>query len=99
MERHLVETTADGVATLTLNRPDRLNALSTPIIEGLLEALPRLAEDTEVGAIVLTGAGRAFCSGGDVKSMTESIFSFEYVEYRPDMRPPALVDSVAILQQ
>lgn len=68
MEKHLIEAIAEGVATLTLNRPDRLNALSTPIMEGLLEALPRLAEDPAVGAIVLTGAGRAFCSGGDVKS-------------------------------
>ena len=43
MDKDLIETRADGVATLTLNRPDRLNALSTPIMEGLLEALPRLA--------------------------------------------------------
>ena len=57
--------------TLTFNRPDRLNALSTPIMEGLLEALPRLAGDPAVGAIVLTGTGRAFCAGGDVKSMAE----------------------------
>src|SRR5258708_26265517 len=71
METHLIETAADGVATLTLNRPDRLNALSTPILEGLLEALPRLARDPAVGAIVLTGAGRAFCAGGDVKRMAE----------------------------
>jgi 2-(1,2-epoxy-1,2-dihydrophenyl)acetyl-CoA isomerase len=71
MEKHLIEATAEGVATLTLNRPDRLNALSTPIMEGLLEALPRLAADPAVGAIVLTGSGRAFCSGGDVKSMAE----------------------------
>src|SRR6516162_621496 len=71
MEKHLIEATADGVATLTLKRPDRLNALSTPIMEGLLEALPRLARDAAVGAIVLTGAGRAFCAGGDVKSMAE----------------------------
>ena len=71
MEQHLVEAVSDGVATLTLNRPERLNALSTPIMEGLLEALPRLARNSAVGAIVLTGAGRAFCAGGDVKSMAE----------------------------
>ena len=71
MERHLIEAISDGVATLTLNRPDRLNALSTPIMEGLLEALPRLASDAAVGAIVLTGSGRAFCAGGDVKRMAE----------------------------
>ena len=71
METHLIEAASDGVATLTLNRPDRLNALSTPILDGLLEALPRLARDPAIGAIVLTGAGRAFCAGGDVKRMAE----------------------------
>jgi len=71
VEQHLIETIEDGVATLKLNRPDRLNALSTPIMEGLLEALPRLSKDASVGAIVLTGTGRAFCAGGDVKSMAE----------------------------
>jgi len=69
MDKELLETIADGVATLTLNRPDRLNALSASIMEGLLEALPRLAGDPAVGVIVLTGAGRAFCAGGDVKRM------------------------------
>lgn len=71
MDQHLIESISDGVATLTLNRPERLNALSSPIMEGLLEALPRLARDEAVGAIVLTGAGRAFCAGGDVKRMAE----------------------------
>ena len=71
MDKQLIETLSDGVATLTLNRPDRLNALSTPIMDGLLEALPRLAGDPAIGAIVLTGAGRAFCAGGDVKRMAE----------------------------
>jgi 2-(1,2-epoxy-1,2-dihydrophenyl)acetyl-CoA isomerase len=71
MERQLIEAVSEGVATLTLNRPERLNALSTPIMEGLLEALPRLAQDPAVGVVVLTGAGRGFCAGGDVKSMTE----------------------------
>jgi 2-(1,2-epoxy-1,2-dihydrophenyl)acetyl-CoA isomerase len=71
MEQELLESLSEGVVTLTLNRPERLNALSTPIMEGLLEALPRLAQDPAVGVVVLTGAGRAFCSGGDVKSMAE----------------------------
>jgi 2-(1,2-epoxy-1,2-dihydrophenyl)acetyl-CoA isomerase len=71
MEQHLIESISEGVATLTLNRPERLNALSTPITSGLLEALPRLARDDSVGVVVLTGAGRAFCAGGDVKSMAE----------------------------
>jgi len=67
----LIETIEDGVATLTFNRPERMNALSTPIMEGLLRGLPRLAGDPAVRVIVLTGAGRAFCAGGDVKSMAE----------------------------
>jgi 2-(1,2-epoxy-1,2-dihydrophenyl)acetyl-CoA isomerase len=71
MEQQLLESISDGIATLTLNRPERLNALSTPIMEGLLAALPRLAQDPAVGVVVLTGAGRAFCSGGDIKSMAE----------------------------
>ena len=71
MSHELIETVSDRVATLTLNRPDRLNALSTPILDGLLEALPRLAADPEVAVVVLTGAGRGFCAGGDVKSMAE----------------------------
>ena len=67
----LIETTEDGIATLTFNRPERMNALSTPIMQGLLDGLPRLAGDPAVKVVLLTGAGRAFCAGGDVKSMAE----------------------------
>lgn len=67
----LLEQVKDGVAVLTLNRPDRLNAMSRPMLDALLEALPRLAEDPEIGVVVLTGAGRGFCAGGDVKAMAE----------------------------
>jgi len=75
VEQELREAANDGIATLTLNRPARLNALSAPILDGLLEALPRLETDPAIGVIVLTGAGRAFCSGGDVKSMAEATAS------------------------
>ena len=63
----LLETKQDGVAILTMNRPEARNALSQPMLGALLEALPRLAADPDVGAIVITGAGGAFCAGGDVK--------------------------------
>jgi 2-(1,2-epoxy-1,2-dihydrophenyl)acetyl-CoA isomerase len=71
MTTDLIENVKDEVAVLTLNRPDRLNAMSRPMLDALLEALPRLAEDPAVGVIVLTGAGRGFCAGGDVKAMAE----------------------------
>jgi len=71
MAQDLLEVVKDGVALLTLNRPDRLNALSPAMLEALLEALPRLAADAEVGVVVLTGSGRGFCAGGDVTAMAE----------------------------
>lgn len=71
MPHELLESVSERVATLTLNRPDRLNALSSPMIDGLLEALPRLGADADIAVVVLTGAGRGFCAGGNVKSMAE----------------------------
>src|SRR3569623_1328558 len=67
MTDQLLETFEDGVATLTMNRPESRNALSGEMQAGLLEALPRLSADPKVRAVVLTGAGGAFCAGGDVK--------------------------------
>ena len=67
-----VETRDDGVAVLTMNRPERLNALSAPMIEGAIAALERCAADAAIGCIVLTGAGRGFCAGGDVSAMGSS---------------------------
>jgi len=71
MTQDLLEEVTDGVAVLTMNRPDRLNALSRPMLTAMLEALPRLAASADVGVVVLTGSGRAFCAGGDVKAMAE----------------------------
>jgi 2-(1,2-epoxy-1,2-dihydrophenyl)acetyl-CoA isomerase len=61
----------DRVATLTLNRPERLNALGGSLREDLLDAVTKATADPEVGALIITGAGRGFCSGGDVKAMGE----------------------------
>src|SRR5258705_577312 len=71
MAQDLLEVVKDGIAVLTLNRPDRLNAMTEPMLAAMLEALPRLADDPEVGVVVLTGAGRGFCAGGDGKGMAE----------------------------
>jgi 2-(1,2-epoxy-1,2-dihydrophenyl)acetyl-CoA isomerase len=61
----------DGVLYLTLNRPDRLNALSAEMVSALLTVLGKAAHDDAIGAVVLTGAGRGFCAGGDVARMRE----------------------------
>jgi len=61
----------DGIATLTLNRPERLNALGDTLRDDLQDAVTRACEDTEVRVLVVTGAGKGFCSGGDVKAMNE----------------------------
>lgn len=61
----------DGIATLVLNRPERLNALNLELAGELEAALKRVADDPSVRAVVLTGAGRAFCAGGDVREFQE----------------------------
>jgi 2-(1,2-epoxy-1,2-dihydrophenyl)acetyl-CoA isomerase len=71
MTQDLLETVDGGIATLTMNRPDSRNALSRAMMVGLAEALQRLALDPAVRVVVLTGAGRAFCSGGDVKGFAQ----------------------------
>lgn len=67
MTDHLLETHADGITTLTMNRPEARNAMSGEMLDALLAAMPRLAADPAVRLVVLTGAGGAFCAGGDVK--------------------------------
>lgn len=60
---------ADGVATLTLNRPDKLNALNPAVFIEFRQHLADIAQDEEVKCVVLTGAGRAFCAGHDLEAI------------------------------
>jgi 2-(1,2-epoxy-1,2-dihydrophenyl)acetyl-CoA isomerase len=71
MTTDLIESVDNGIATLTMNRPDARNALTPDMMQGLLNALPRLAADPAVRVVVLTGTGRAFCAGGDVKAFAK----------------------------
>jgi enoyl-CoA hydratase len=62
---------SEGVATLTLNRPKSMNALSQELRRALVDAFEALENDDEARVLVLTGAGRAFCAGLDLKEMSE----------------------------
>jgi len=68
---HVLQTEIDdrGVARVTLNRPDKHNALSDQLIDALNSIAVRLGADPEVRAIILTGSGRSFCAGGDLRWM------------------------------
>ena len=68
----LLSEAADAILTLTLNRPERLNAVTGELLDALTEALRAAGDDDSIRAVVLTGAGRAFCSGLDLKAAAEN---------------------------
>lgn len=71
----LYEQDESGVATVTLNRPERLNALTFEVYRELTDLFAALRNDTGVRVVVITGAGRAFCSGGDVHDIIGELFA------------------------
>ena len=71
MYEHIQLTEAAGILTITLNRPDRLNAFVGHMRRDLAEALEHASSDRSVRVVVITGAGRAFCAGGDIAFMAE----------------------------
>jgi len=70
----LFETSVSGVATITLNRPERLNALTFEVYRELTDTFAALRTEADVRTVVITGAGRAFCSGGDVHDIIGELF-------------------------
>ena len=78
---------ADAIATITLDRPDALNALTVPMKTGLLAAFRSIGRDRSVRAVVLTGAGRAFCAGQDLKERLEPDAAPLAVELRERYNP------------
>jgi len=72
MDNEVLEETNDGVAVVTLNRPDSLNAMNPPMMRLLVQTLERLGGDPAVKCVVLTGAGKGFCSGGDTKASAKA---------------------------
>ena len=70
---HINVTEDSGITTITLNRPEKLNALAGHMRRDLAEALEAAGSDRNVQVVVITGAGRAFCAGGDIRAMAELI--------------------------
>ena len=71
MYEHIQSEEADGILTITLNRPDRLNAFIGHMRRDLAETLEHAGSDRNVRVVIITGAGRAFCAGGDIAFMAE----------------------------
>lgn len=76
-DAHFQLEVTDGVALLTLNRPAKLNAFSAEMGRGLEEAYRRCDEDDDIAAVVLTGAGRAFCAGADLSGGADTFAQLE----------------------
>ena len=90
---------SEGVLTITLNRPDQLNAFTTQMAEELIQAFNRASDDVEVRAVIVTGAGKAFCAGMDL-SVPGNVFGLDESQ-QPQLRDmherlddPAIVKGV-----
>jgi 2-(1,2-epoxy-1,2-dihydrophenyl)acetyl-CoA isomerase len=82
----LIESRESSVITLTLNRPEKLNALDNRLPVALNEALTRVAADTTANVVILTGAGRAFCAGGDLSVIGQGREKEDAAELGPILR-------------
>src|SRR3546814_9847276 len=88
-----------GVATITLNRPEKLNAFTTEMLHAWADALIECQRNEDVRAVVLTGTGRAFCAGGDVNGMNERKQAESPIERKASLtnrvyRIPLIMDSM-----
>ena len=80
LTEELIYSCKDGVATLTFNRPDKLNACTTAMYDGLCQVVDEVGNDDSVKVLVITGAGRGFCAGSDVSSRLEARVEGEGLE-------------------
>jgi len=69
----IIYTKEAGIATITLNRPDKMNAFTPEMMDSVYRAIEDVRQDKEVKVLILTGTGRAFCSGADVKAMAQKL--------------------------
>ena len=95
-ERVLI-TIEDGIAIVTLNRPDKYNGLDMPMFEAITRAAKTLKKDRSVRAIILNGAGDAFCSGLDVKTVSKNPVNFLKLLVKPGRRISNLAQNVGYI--
>ncbi len=72
----------DGIGTVTLNRPEKLNAISSELARELVEVLGRVESDDQIRGVIITGAGRAFSAGGDVEFMQQHVEAANWTAVR-----------------
>jgi enoyl-CoA hydratase/carnithine racemase len=97
----LTEDAGDGVRVVTLNRPQRLNAITPELLEDLIAALQAADRDPAIRAVVLTGAGRAFCAGDDLKEFgaqsTDEATTRAYIERIQDVTRAMLLGDTPVI--
>ena len=84
MEKAVLFEVNEGVALITLNRPDRYNAVNQDLVDGISESLDKAKNDDSIRAIVMTGAGKGFCAGADMMVFGEQV--------TPEQRRDYLID-------
>ena len=84
---------ADGILTLTLNRPDKLNAVTDTMAHELMDAFDRADADDSVRAVIVTGAGRAFCAGADLSAGAATFDAAARRGAAPDLNDPSIRDT------
>jgi enoyl-CoA hydratase/carnithine racemase len=82
---------ADNILTITLNRPEKLNAFTGTMMNEMIDAFDRADKDDNIRAIIVTGAGRAFCAGADLSAGAKT-FDYEARDDRPDRKPVRKTD-------
>ena len=96
-EHDVTYAVADHIATVTLNRPDRLNAATFDMGDQLIDAFARIDADDEVRVAILTGAGRGFCAGDDVEAAWGDPRMADIIKSFSSVRPPMSPESVTVL--
>src|SRR5262249_5357735 len=97
MDDEVLYDVADGLATVTLHRPDRLNAATFDVGVQLRSAFAQIERDDEVRAVVFTGAGQAFCSGDDIDAAWRDPRMAEVLEQLSRVRPPMTPETAMLL--